>query len=108
MELKNLFKLSAVSAALSATLLLAGCGGDINIDTGSDNDTEAPTTPTTPDVSDQEAAYGGFAEKSATIAAIDGKEVWVLKGALAPSTAASTVNVGGQDGDKVILGNDVV
>ncbi|MEZ9141961.1 MULTISPECIES: hypothetical protein [unclassified Shewanella] len=108
MELKNIFKLNAVSAALSATLLLAGCGGDINIDTGSDGETPTNPGPTTPDISEQEAAYGGFAEKSATIAAIDGKEVWVLSGTLAPSTAASTVNVGGQDGDNIILGNDVV
>ncbi|MFS1424290.1 MULTISPECIES: hypothetical protein [unclassified Shewanella] len=110
MELKKMFKLSAVSAALSATLLLAGCGGDINIDTGSQEPTNPtnPTDPTTPTETDQQLAYGGFAEKSTTIAAIDGKEVWVLTGTLAPSTAASTVKVGGQDGANIILGNDVV
>ncbi|MDD8060072.1 hypothetical protein [Shewanella metallivivens] len=104
MELKNLFKLTALSTALAATLGLAGCGGDININTG--NETTTPTTPTTPTESAQELSYSGFATKSTTT--VDGKEVWVLKGTLTPSTAASTISTGGQDGDLIVLGDDVV
>jgi hypothetical protein len=109
MELKNLFKLTALSTALTATLGLAGCGGDININTGSD--TVIPTTPTMPTAptqTAQEKSYSGFATKSTTMTAVDGKEVWVLKGTLAPSIVASTLTTGGQDGDQIVLGNDVV
>jgi hypothetical protein len=109
MELKNIFKLTALATALAATLGLAGCGGDININAGSDTVTPTtPTTPTAPTQTDQEKSYSGFATKSTTMTAVDGKEVWVLKGTLAPSTAASTITTGGQDGDKIVLGNDVV
>lgn len=109
MELKKLFKLTTLSAALATTLGLAGCGGDININTGSDDNT-APTTPptTTPTQTPQEKAYSGFATKSSTFGMVDGKEVWVLKGSLLPSTAASTITTGGQDGKRIVLGNDVV
>jgi len=34
MELKNIFKLTALSTALAATLGLAGCGGDIHYQCG--------------------------------------------------------------------------
>ncbi|MGX9463231.1 hypothetical protein ACWXWU_18645 [Shewanella sp. A14] len=108
MELKNIFKLTALSTALAATLGLAGCGGDININAGSDTATPVTPTPTTPTQTAQEKSYSGFATKSTTMTAVDGKEVWVLKGTLAPSTAASTITTGGQDGDKIVLGNDVV
>jgi hypothetical protein len=108
MELKNLFKLTALSTALAATLGLAGCGGDININTGSDTVTPTPTIPTTPTETAQQKSYSGFATKSTTFASVDGKEVWELKGTLAPSTAASTISTGGQNGDKIVLGNDVV
>ncbi|RLV61673.1 hypothetical protein D5018_00720 [Parashewanella curva] len=106
MELKNLFKLAALTSALA----LAGCGGDINVNTGSEGNNGGGTvTPPSPVKSDQEKAYGGFASKSTTIAKVDGKEVWVLKGTLAPATGASTIgNSGGQDGKRIVLGNDVV
>ncbi|WP_394201479.1 hypothetical protein [Shewanella waksmanii] len=108
MDLKNIFKLGALSTALA----LAGCGGDININTGNE-ETQTPTNPTnptTPTQSDQEAAYSGFAERNTSLS-VDGKEVWTLKGSLLPSSAASTMgsgDTGGQDADKIVLGNDVV
>ena len=40
MEIRNIFKVSAITTAL----VLAGCGGDININEGD----EVVTTPTTP------------------------------------------------------------
>ncbi|NKF49238.1 hypothetical protein G3R49_01425 [Shewanella sp. WXL01] len=109
MELKNLFKLGAVAMALSATIGLSGCGGDININTGNETVDPTPTPTPDPDKSDQEKAYEGFATKSTTFVSVDGKEVWELKGTLAPSSAASTIgSAGGQDGNKIVLGNDVV
>ncbi|QLE84098.1 hypothetical protein FLM48_02745 [Shewanella sp. Scap07] len=108
MDLKNIFKLGALSTALA----LAGCGGDININTGNE-ETQTPTNPTnptTPTVSDQEAAYSGFAERNTSLS-VDGKEVWTLKGSLLPTTDASTMgsgDTGGQDAAKIVLGNDVV
>ncbi|MCL1141107.1 hypothetical protein [Shewanella gaetbuli] len=109
MELKNLFKLTAISTALATTLGLAGCGGDININTGGDEVTSPSTPPTeTPTQTPQEKAYSGFATKSTTFAAVDGKEVWQLSGTLTPSTAASTMSTGGQNGNEIVLGNDVV
>ncbi|WP_133407661.1 hypothetical protein [Parashewanella tropica] len=105
MELKNLFKLAALTTALA----LAGCGGDINVNTGSDGNNGGGVTPPPPGKTAQEKAYGGFASKSTTLAKIDGKEVWVLKGTLAPSSGPSTIgNNGGQDGKRIVLGNDVV
>ncbi|MCM2679302.1 hypothetical protein [Echinimonas agarilytica] len=107
MELKNLFKLGAIAAGL----VLAGCGGgDININTGDeivDGGTGGGTggDQQTP----QEIAYGGFATKSTTIAAIDGKEVWTLGGLIEPTTeSASNFLTGGQSGNEVVLGDDVV
>ncbi|GIU49038.1 hypothetical protein TUM4438_31800 [Shewanella sairae] len=105
MDLKHIFKLGALSTAMA----LAGCGGDININTGSEEVvTEIPTT--TPTQSAQATAYSGFAERNTSLS-VDGKEVWTLKGSLAPSTSASTIgsgDTGGQDADTIVLGNDVV
>ena len=105
MDLKNIFKLGALSTALA----LAGCGGDININTGKDEVVVPPPT-TTPTQSVQEAAYSGFATRNTSLS-VDGKEVWTLTGTLAPSSAASTVgsgDTGGQDAAKIVLGTDVV
>ncbi|GGA82436.1 hypothetical protein GCM10011369_25520 [Neiella marina] len=103
MELKTLFKLGAIASAL----ILAGCGGDINIKTGDDS-APTPVDPT-PTETPQEQAYGGFAEKSTGIADLDGKQVWKLSGLLQPAAAsASTFATGGQDGNEITLGNDVV
>ena len=107
MDLKNIFKLGALSTALA----LAGCGGDININTGGEGgNTPPPTTVPTPSQSVQELAYSGFAERNASLS-VDGKQVWTLKGTLAPTSAASSMgsgDTGGQDADKIVLGNDVV
>jgi hypothetical protein len=110
MELKNLFKLGAISTAL----ILAGCGGDINISTAADP--AGPTIPITPPPATQtpqEIAYSGFATKSTSVTSVDAKEVWVLKGALGAGTAAkssspSAASTGGQTGSNIVLGNDVV
>ncbi|MBW8192169.1 hypothetical protein K0504_14125 [Neiella marina] len=102
MELKTLFKLGAISTAL----ILAGCGGDINIKTGEDT---VITDPSDPSESTTEQAYGGFAEQSTSLTELDGMEVWTLSGSLLPSEAsASNYTTGGQDGDEITLGNDVV
>lgn len=101
-----MFKLGALATALA----LAGCGGDINIDTKGGTTSPTTPTPTTPTKTDQQKAYSGFATRNTSIS-IDGKEVWTLKGTLAPATGASTIgtgNTGGQDGTKIVLGNDVV
>ncbi|MDP2562506.1 hypothetical protein [Psychrobium sp. 1_MG-2023] len=109
MDLKHVFKLGALAAAMA----LAGCGGgDINIDTKDQQAAPAPTTPTptTPTQSAQQVAYSGFATRNTSLS-IDGKEVWTLTGSLAPSTAASTIgsgDTGGQSNEKIVLGNDVV
>ena len=103
MELKNIFKLGALATALA----LAGCGGDVNIDTGG----ETVVPPTNPPVTQtpQEKAYSGFASKSETIAVVDGKQVWVLNGTLSPTSSSSSISgTGGQDGSRIVLGNDVV
>ncbi len=103
MELKNIFKLGALAAALA----LAGCGGDVNIDTGG----ETVVPPTNPPVTQtpQEQAYSGFATQSETITAVDGKQVWVLNGTLTPSSSSSSISgTGGQNGSRIVLGNDVV
>ncbi|MBY5991836.1 hypothetical protein [Ferrimonas balearica] len=89
MKLKKLFPLSALASAL----VLAGCGGDININTGGDDTPVAPTPPPTEGPSPTEEAYGDFANRSTNIASVDGKEVWTLSGTLS--------------GD-IALGNDVV
>ncbi|MGB0833581.1 MAG: hypothetical protein ACPGR2_03605 [Psychrobium sp.] len=108
-QIKRMFKLGALATALA----LAGCGGDINIDTKDQTTTPAPTptTPTpTPTQSAQQLAYSGFATRNTSIS-IDGKEVWTLKGTLAPATGDSTVgtgDTGGQNGATIVLGNDVI
>ncbi len=107
MKLHNIFALSALSSAL----LLAGCGGDININTGNDDNGGSTPNPTPPTETPQQTAYKGFATKSTSLASVDGKEVWVLKGTLAPSTGSSTIGsgtTGGQSGAKIVLGSDVV
>ncbi len=105
MELKNLFKLGALTTALA----LAGCGGDVNINAGSETVTPPVTPPPTNTQTPEEKAYSGFASKSSTLASIDGKQVWVIDGTLSPSSSSSTVgSFGGQDGNRIILGNDVV
>jgi len=104
MELKHIFKLAAVTSAMA----LAGCGGDINIDTkGSEVVVVEPTTTTQ---TAQQQAYSGFATRNTSLS-IDGKEVWTLSGTLAPVTTASTVgsgDTGGQNTDTIVLGNDVI
>lgn len=111
MELKNLFKLGALSAALA----LAGCGGDINISTAADPATPMiPVTPPPVTQTPQEIAYSGFATKSTSLTSVDGKEVWQLKGVLGSAAAksaaqsSSSQSTGGQTGNKIVLGNDVV
>ncbi|RYV02328.1 hypothetical protein SOPP22_09715 [Shewanella sp. OPT22] len=105
MELKNIFKLGALTTALA----LAGCGGDVNIKTGSETVTPPVTPPPANQQTPEEKAYSGFATKSTTLASVDGKQVWVLKGTLAPSSSASTIgSFGGQDSSRIVLGNDVV
>ncbi|MCL1078923.1 hypothetical protein D5R81_13025 [Parashewanella spongiae] len=103
MELKNIFKLGALATALA----LAGCGGDINVNTGSET-TPIVTPPPVATPTNEEKAYSGFATRSTTLSEVDGKQVWTLSGVLRPSSAASTINVGGQDGSKIVLGNDVI
>ena len=108
MQIKTIFKLGALATALA----LAGCGGDINIDTKEQttSPTPAPTTPPAPTQSAQQTAYSSFATRNTSVS-IDGKEVWTLKGTLAPATGGSTVgsgDTGGQNGETIVLGNDVV
>ncbi len=86
MKLTNLFPLSALTSAL----ILAGCGGDININAGSGG--TDPVTPP-PVTSPTEEAYGDFASRSTSIASVDGKEVWTLSGTLS---------------GEITLGSDVV
>ncbi|WP_298441691.1 hypothetical protein [uncultured Ferrimonas sp.] len=102
MKMNQLFKLSALTSAI----LLGACGGDINIDTGSEA-TPAPTTPTTPtNPTDPIAAkYGSFAQKSSSIAMVDGKQVWTLSGALLAAAASSATS---GNLPAITLGNDVV
>ena len=108
-QIKRMFKLGALATALA----LAGCGGDINIDTKGETTTTPTPTPgpnPTPTQTAQQQAYSGFATRNTSLS-IDGKEVWTLKGALAPATGDSTVgtgNTGGQNGATIVLGNDVV
>ncbi|MGB0893259.1 MAG: hypothetical protein ACPGUD_02540 [Parashewanella sp.] len=104
MELKNLFKLSVLAAAIT----LVGCGGDINVNTGQ-NTAPAPNPSPTPDTkTPQQRAYGGFAKQSTSTPQIGGKQVWELKGVLKPSTANTIASVGGQNGKRIVLGNDVI
>ncbi|MBY5980842.1 hypothetical protein [Ferrimonas balearica] len=101
MKLKNLFTLSALTSAL----ILAGCGGDININAGGETTPTTPTNPTTPPTSSPtEEAYGSFATRSTSIATVDGKEVWTLSGNLTGNANGS----GNQTEDSITLGNDVV
>lgn len=106
LNLNKIFKLGVLSTAMA----LAGCGGDININTGGEEVVNpTPETPT-PTKSAQELAYSGFAERNAGLS-VNGMQVWTLKGTLAPSTAASSIgagDTGGQDAGKIVLGNDVV
>jgi len=107
MEFKQIFKLGALTTAMA----LAGCGGDINIDT---KDSEAvvapaPTKPTTTQ-SVQQQAYSAFASRNTSLS-VDGKEVWTLNSTLSPATGASTIgsgDTGGQSQNTIVLGNDVV
>ena len=105
MQFKTMFKLGTLATALA----LAGCGGDINIATGEESQTSTPVT-VIDAISAQESAYSSFATKNSSLS-IEGKEVWTLNGSLSPSTSSSTMgtgNTGGQNGDTIVLGNDVV
>ncbi|MBY5920166.1 hypothetical protein [Ferrimonas balearica] len=100
MKLKNLFTLSALTSAL----LLAGCGGDININTGSET---TPTTPTNPDpTSPTEKAYGAFAARSTQMATVDGKEVWTLSGNLIGESINLGADVVWELSGAVVVGGD--
>ncbi|WP_028113662.1 hypothetical protein [Ferrimonas kyonanensis] len=87
--------------ALTTSLLLAGCGGDINLNTGGDTAQPPVTNPDPVDPSDPIAdKYSGFASRSDSIGAVDGKQVWRLEGTLiGPEGAAN---------GQLTLGNDVV
>ena len=96
MELKNLFKASAIAAAL----VLAGCGGDINISEGdidnstttNNNGSETPTTPTTPDdTSPGEAST--FLSGEVSTALGQTVEVRTLSGRLTADSADASGNI---------------
>lgn len=106
MELKHIFKLGALTTAMA----LVGCGGDINIDTKDNVKETVVEVPTGTTQTAQQKAYSQFATRNTSLS-VDGKEVWTLKGTLAPSSATSTIgsgDTGGQNADTIVLGNDVV
>lgn len=93
MELKTLFKASAIAAAL----ILAGCGGDINITEGNiDNSTTntggTPTTPTTPS-DDAPGEASSFLSSQVSTALGLTIEVRTLSGRLTSADADASGNV---------------
>ncbi|WP_028118062.1 hypothetical protein [Ferrimonas senticii] len=91
-------------SALSSALLLAACGGDINVDTGADQpDAGNPTIPNVDSPTEQK--YGGFATRSSNIASIGGKEVWTLSGNLTIDITLGADVVWELDG-AVVIGGD--
>lgn len=102
MEIKDIFKASAIAAAL----ILAGCGGDINISEGDiDNSTVTnngggtPTTPTTPD-SDLPGEVSSFLSGQVGTALGKTVEVRVLSGRITDSDEGTN--------GKVTLTKDVI
>ena len=106
MELKHLFQASAIAAAL----VLAGCGGDINISEGdidnsvtnNDNSTGGGGTPTTPPVVDDErpGETSSFLSGQVSDAFGTDVEVRVLSGRLTDADADESGNI--------VLTNDTV